>query len=214
LTKDGATYYIYGGSCSSPIVSDADIYIGFDYMPPKYPRFPWNTDTNPVIEIPFAITDMAAPKDPVEFKKMITWVCGQVLAGKKVHAGCIGGHGRTGTFLAAVVAEFMGEKDAITYVRKNYCKKAVESAVQTKFLETHYGITPVPGAKESMAPSGKWSSGISNKPSQPTGAWKTSIASKANNVVALPATNKVAFSGATRVIKHVPSNRCIWRNNV
>ena len=74
---------------------------------------------------------MQAPKDAVEFKKMVVWLKEQGQAGKKIHIGCIGGHGRTGTLLAALVKEVTGNVDAIAYVRKNYCAKAVESNSQS-----------------------------------------------------------------------------------
>ena len=93
---------------------------------------------------------MNVPDDPAEFKKMVTWTLQQLDEGKKVHCGCIGGHGRTGTFLAALCAE-AGEKDAITYVRKNYCKKAVESTKQAEFLTKHFGVTEVEGYKDTAS---------------------------------------------------------------
>jgi hypothetical protein len=71
---------------------------------------------------------------------MITWLCTQLHAGLKVHVGCIGGHGRTGTVFTAIIAEMTGEKDAIQYVRKYYCKRAVESREQIQFLMKHYGV--------------------------------------------------------------------------
>lgn len=50
---------------------------------------------------------------------------------------CEGGHGRTGTALAATYIELCGvsAKDAIKYVRKVYCKKAVESEEQEDYLK-------------------------------------------------------------------------------
>jgi hypothetical protein len=55
--------------------------------------------------------------------------------GMSVEIGCIGGHGRTGTVLAcmAVLAGVPG-KDAVTWVKTNYCKKAVESTRQEWFV--------------------------------------------------------------------------------
>ena len=136
-------HVIYGGSCINPVVKDADIYIGLDHgMYVSNRSYPWAED--PRVEVFFPITDRQAPKDPVEFRKMVDWVCNQLQSGKKIHAGCIGGHGRTGTLLAAVTNVMLGEKDAIDYVRKNYCPKAVESHTQMDFLKKHYGITPAP----------------------------------------------------------------------
>ena len=44
--------------------------------------------------------------------------------------------------------------DAIAYVRKHYCHKAVESAEQVKFLGKHFGIKEAQGAKSTTVSSG------------------------------------------------------------
>ena len=145
LKLPGTELVIHGGSCCNPVVTDADVYIGFDSgMQRTSARFPWNSGT----EVYFKINDMSPPDDAVEFAKLVSWTKTQLEAGKKVHAGCIGGHGRTGTFLAALVSAF-GEKDAIAYVRKHYCEKAVESSGQVKFLGKHFDVIPAPGHKDS-----------------------------------------------------------------
>lgn len=62
----------------------------------------------------------------------------QALQDKKtVEIGCVGGHGRTGTLTAALVIKLMDmdSEEAITYVRENYCKKAVESKGQKDLLK-------------------------------------------------------------------------------
>jgi putative DNA primase/helicase len=115
-----------------------------------------------IVEVHFPIPDGQAPDDSKRFKYLISWLCTQLQAGKKIHVGCIGGHGRTGTVLVALVAELGVEKGAIQYVRKHYCHKAVESESQITFLQKHYGILPVE-ARYSTAPtyikdsSGDWS---------------------------------------------------------
>lgn len=136
---------IYGGSCSSPIVKDATVYIGFDRSMNVGKRaYPWE-DGHSFL---FKITDMRAPSNAEDFKALIKWTLTRLGLGDKVHAGCIGGHGRTGTFLSALVAE-MGEKDAISYVREHYCKKAVESTEQVNFLHDHFGVKKIGGYKSS-----------------------------------------------------------------
>lgn len=144
-------YTVYGGSCSTPLVKDADIYIGFDHsMDIPSDPYPWQpkpaTDCKK-LHIYFFIQDMMVPKDAAEFKNMVVWAATQVREGKKLHAGCIGGHGRTGLFLAALVQELIGEDDAISYVRKHYCDHAVETTTQVMWLVEHFGITPIQGAK-------------------------------------------------------------------
>lgn len=54
-------------------------------------------------------------------------------AGKKVGVCCMGGHGRTGYFAAAVLG-LAGVKDPIAWLRENYCKSAVESVGQIESL--------------------------------------------------------------------------------
>jgi hypothetical protein len=140
-------YLIYGGSASWPVVKDADIYISLqDGSTSGLISDPW--DDHHVIEIQHFIQDGGVPKDPVRFAKMVAWICNQLQKGKKIHVGCIGGHGRTGLLLTAVVSQMTGEKDAIQYVRKHYCKKAVESSRQVQFLQDHFGVSEVSGFKE------------------------------------------------------------------
>jgi hypothetical protein len=143
---------IHGGSGNDPAIEDADVYIGFDGGSRRSSRqYPWKK----TVEFHFKIVDMQAPADPAEFKKLVKWTITQLKAGKKVHAGCIGGHGRTGTFFAALVKEMLGIEDAIQYVRDNYCKKAVESKSQVDFLVKHYGVKPAKPAK-TVSTSGSW----------------------------------------------------------
>jgi protein-tyrosine phosphatase len=148
-------HYVYGGSCSSPVVDDADIYIGLDYsMADHEQRLPWVKGH----AVHYRITDMKAPDNPAEFKQLIEWLAGRIESGDKAHIGCIGGHGRTGTVLAALVAHMTSEPDPIKYVRDNYCTKAVESNVQINFLAKHFGV------KTECKPSkGGWSKKGSSK---------------------------------------------------
>jgi hypothetical protein len=138
-------HVIYGGSCSTPKIKDADLYVGFDsHMQFTKRHWPWESGE----EILFEIQDMHAPKDHASFHKLVCHVEHALKDGKKVHCGCIGGHGRTGTFFAALVAHMTGETDAISYVRKHYCHKAVESQEQVKFLHKHYGVVEAKGHKD------------------------------------------------------------------
>jgi protein-tyrosine phosphatase len=106
-----------------------------------------------VWEIHYPIEDQHAPKNVDRFQKMITYLCNQLQAGKTVHVGCIGGHGRTGVVIAAIVAEMkdyvMGQDnhDVIQWVRKHYCEKAVESWEQVKFLQKYYGVSKAEPSK-------------------------------------------------------------------
>jgi hypothetical protein len=135
---------IHGGSCGHPMVADADVYIGFDgSMAFTRRHWPWL----PGHEVLFRIADMQAPDDPAAFRQLVDWTAHRLLDGARVHAGCIGGHGRTGTFLAALLKVMCDETDAIARLRAQYCKRAVESAAQVAFLERQFGIAPADPAK-------------------------------------------------------------------
>lgn len=137
-----------GGSAAYPKVT-ADVYVALD-AGSTCGRIsdPW--DPPKVIEIQYGITDMHAPTDVKRFKKLITYLCEQLQAGKRVHVGCVGGHGRTGTVISAIVAQLTGEKDAIQWVRKHYCERAVESQAQVQFLMKHFGVSKVRGHKDNV----------------------------------------------------------------
>lgn len=140
LKLPGTNLVIHGGRASGPLRKDLDIYVGLESG--MYRRPEWEG----AINVFYHITDRRAPSDAETFVKLIDWLCNQLHAGKSIHVGCIGGHGRTGTVLSAIVARF-GEKNAIQYVRENYCKKAVESKEQVDFLVKHFGATPAEGSK-------------------------------------------------------------------
>jgi hypothetical protein len=145
-------YTIYGGNAATPVVKDADVYVTLqEGMSCKRATKAWDVSkcdmpvVQPgfeleIVEVHFPIHDGQAPHDSERFKYLITWLRTQLNTGKKIHVGCIAGHGRTGTVLAALVAELGAEKDAIQYVRKHYCSKAVESEAQVNFLMKHYGV--------------------------------------------------------------------------
>jgi hypothetical protein len=143
ITKDG-THYISGGSCNVIPDKGVEVFIGFDSgMKQTFRQFPWIEGEH----IHFHIVDMKAPSNAKHFENLVKWTALQLIAGKQVHAGCIGGHGRTGTFFSALVTHMTGEVDSISYVRKNYCKKVVESKAQIDFLYKEWGIKKVQPTK-------------------------------------------------------------------
>jgi len=144
IDKEGKELFIHGGSCTNTPPEGMDVLIAFDR---GYVLVPQSMPWLPGEFVFFPITDMQAPKSVTQFRKLIEWTAEQMYAGKKVHAGCIGGHGRTGTFLAALVTHLSGEKDSINWVRENYCQKAVESAVQVDWLHKNFGIVKAQGTK-------------------------------------------------------------------
>jgi hypothetical protein len=118
-------------------------------MAPHYKAFPWITEGR-VELIHLYIKDMGIrePEWKLDaFRNLVDYLCNQLQAGKRIHIGCIGGHGRSGLLLSAIVAK-LGTKDAIQWVRQNHCEKAVESEQQINFLVKHYGVTPAEPAKK------------------------------------------------------------------
>lgn len=145
IVVDDVTYEIYGGSCINPIVKDMDVFVGLDAGMSRTTRmYPWVEGT----EFLYYISDMKAPTNAEDFKLFINFLKDSLIAGKKVFVGCLGGHGRTGTVFSALVKVMTGMEDATTYVRTNYCKKAVESYEQIGFLHNHFGISKVTPTKQ------------------------------------------------------------------
>ena len=136
---------VVGGNCHTPICADADIYIGLDRGAPQ--SQPWDSDAR---WHTYPITDMAAPPEIPNFRRMIDWLAAELKQGRKVHVGCIGGHGRTGIVLSALVKAVTGERDAIQWVRDTYCQRVVESSVQIDFLADNYGIKKVKASKQAV----------------------------------------------------------------
>lgn len=128
---------IQGGSCIHPqprMSRDVDVYVGLDRgMRIQGYHWPWVRGS--VVEVLFPVTDMRAPapSQVLAYKEMVEYLCNCLQEGACVHVGCIGGHGRTGTLLAAIAHTF-GEHDAIAYVRSEHCRKAVETQEQVDFL--------------------------------------------------------------------------------
>lgn len=120
-----------------------DVYVDLTAPGVGQTSLPWETP----VRIDFKISDQSVPKEVGRFKKLVTYLCTQLQDGRRVHVGCMGGHGRTGLVLSAVYKELTGDKDAIQWVRKNHCDRAVESEKQIAFLVKHYGVSDAEPAK-------------------------------------------------------------------
>lgn len=75
----------------------------------------------------------------VEFWQKFYDIC-QEKGYKKVIVCCLGGHGRTGTALAAILVAngAMDDFQAIDFIREHYCTEAIETKYQEKYLEELY----------------------------------------------------------------------------
>lgn len=145
---------LVGASCNNPRPG-FDVYVGFDWGQKSLNMHqPWKPDTHPVVvEGKFEIADMGVPQSKEDFDALIAWLAQQLEDGKNVHIGCIGGHGRTGLVMSALIRYMTGEEDAIQWVRDNHCTKAVESDKQVDWLHKHYGIKKQKATKSSWTPS-------------------------------------------------------------
>jgi hypothetical protein len=88
----------------------------------------------------FPVKDMGIPADDKNFKTVIDLIKKYLDDGKRVHIQCIGGHGRTGMFIACLVGKYIDNIDKpIEWTRENYCTKAVESLIQIEYVEKFTG---------------------------------------------------------------------------
>lgn len=80
--------------------------------------------------------DFGVPDDLVALRMALLNVLERARNGQSVEIGCLGGHGRTGTALACLaVATGTRSEDAVSWVRTNYCEKAVETDQQRALVK-------------------------------------------------------------------------------
>lgn len=79
--------------------------------------------------------DFGVPTDPEHLRSALADVLERARQGEAVEIGCLGGHGRTGTALACLaILAGTPPKDAVAWVRSNYCEKAVETDAQERLI--------------------------------------------------------------------------------
>jgi protein-tyrosine phosphatase len=112
---------------------------GFDLLVPLTHKLPFNIGSRYSIlwaELP----DFGGV--PENWLEVVNEVIAELKAGKKVMAFCEGGHGRTGTLLASLVAILEPEiEDPILAVRERYCVNAVETYAQAEGVFALKGMT-------------------------------------------------------------------------
>lgn len=82
---------------------------------------------------------------PTEQLRVLTaGITAQMEVGALVEIACLGGHGRTGTLLAALIAsvEGSGATEAILAVRQRYCEHAIETPAQVGLIFEACGERP------------------------------------------------------------------------
>jgi hypothetical protein len=79
--------------------------------------------------------DFGVPADPAPVVDVLRDLLDRARAGARVEIGCLGGHGRTGTALAGLaVLCGLPPDDAVAWVRREYCERAVETDQQAAFV--------------------------------------------------------------------------------
>jgi hypothetical protein len=83
---------------------------------------------------------------PERLAEVAAEVAGAIAAGQSVEIACLGGHGRTGTLLAAVIghAEGLGAAAALREARRRYCPPAVATRAQVRLIYAALGAPPPP----------------------------------------------------------------------
>ena len=79
--------------------------------------------------------DRGVPNDAAQLRQALRWLLRQAAEGRRIEIGCAGGHGRTGTALAALmVLQGASVHDAVRLVRRTYCEDAIETRAQVELL--------------------------------------------------------------------------------
>lgn len=143
---------LYGGADTDPIMDGTDIVVRLQDSAVRREdyTYPWSghpDSTRVIIDLP--IPDRGVPKNPRDYHALIDYLHEGLMNGLVVQVGCFGGHGRTGMVLASIMAQAY-EGNPIKFVREHYCKKAVESEEQVKFLSDYYGCPKEPPSKEPL----------------------------------------------------------------
>ncbi|MDO8557964.1 MAG: hypothetical protein Q7S09_02085 [bacterium] len=80
----------------------------------------------------YPIEDFHGARGP--WKQFLKEVEGALRAGRRIFACCEGGHGRTGMFLASMIALLEKSSDPVAIVRERYCREAVETLPQMQTI--------------------------------------------------------------------------------
>ncbi len=123
-------YVIHAGGVSALTFEDME---GMDVVIPLEQKLPAKIGQVFTV-MPCPWVDHQGP--PPGFREFLLDQVIPVLAeGKKVIVYCIGSHGRTGTFLASLIALLEPEiEDPIAAVRERHCQKAIESRAQAEYI--------------------------------------------------------------------------------
>ena len=90
--------------------------------------------------MPYISVNWSDGEVPPMSKDFITSLANFVREGNNILVHCVGGHGRTGTLLMCLLLREGYTGDVLFWLRKNYCKKAVETKRQIEYLQSAYQL--------------------------------------------------------------------------
>jgi hypothetical protein len=98
-------------------------------------------EINAPCDISIPIRDFGVPADDAIVRDALRVVLRRLALRQTVYVGCMGGLGRTGTFLA-LLAKALGRSDPVGYVRENYSHAAVETREQEAYV-ANFDVSPL-----------------------------------------------------------------------
>jgi len=158
----GTDKRLFLGSSGVTVPIEVDVYVRLTTNEPDKPYVPdWLKSYLPETEdkewlVSWEVRDgTAGPDELVEF-------CLNVIkAGLQLGFGCVGGHGRTGWLACRIIKALttMTGDEAVGYLRKNYCEKAVETDSQAADL----GMILEQGSYDARTSYNWWPVNVTNK---------------------------------------------------
>jgi hypothetical protein len=134
--------------CSSLLAAPPDT-TSTDWDSPPQAGFYLDAAWQPVLaEAPWATHFVEWPDlgalHPTELAMLVAQVAYELAEGKRVELACLGGHGRTGTLLAALIGqvERRSAEDALRAARDRYCAHVIETMGPIELLYRTLGEEP------------------------------------------------------------------------
>lgn len=179
VLNDDHTVYLSGhssGASKDDNLPDVGVYLDRGWIDKRSVPFLSNTDWSPSAEGSIDVIYVNWPDHgtipEVNLKLLVSHIMALVTEGKRVEIACWGGHGRTGTLAAALLASAnpdLTSKEVIKRIKDGYCKEVIETTGQENMIARFLGEeeqAPLPFKTEpskatpSTEPQGKWWDGI------------------------------------------------------
>ena len=179
VLTEGHTVYLSGhssGVSKEDNLPNVGVYLDRGWIDKRAVPFLSNTNWSPSaadsIDVIYVNWPDHGTIPDVNLKLLVSHIMALVTVGKRVEIACWGGHGRTGTLAAALLASAnpdLTAKEVIERVKDGYCKEVIETIGQENMIARFLGEeeqAPLPFKTEpskatpSTEPQGKWWDGI------------------------------------------------------